>query len=117
MKIARKTPQASAEAGCRDGDPIIEFKITLPEAHSVAVAGTFNDWDPKRHPLHLSGHGLWRVFLPLNPGRYEYRFVADGKCQEDPAAKEFAPNPFGGRNAVVKVAGSPRHAEPSAVAA
>ena len=98
-------------------DPIIEFKITLPQAQTVAVVGTFNGWDPSRMPLRNEGGGVWRVLVQLNPGRYEYRYVVDGQWQEDPAAKEFAPNPFGGRNSVVTVASESRHPGPAAVAA
>lgn len=99
------------------GDPIIEFKITLPKAKTVAVAGSFNGWDPARTPLRNEGGGVWRVFLPLNTGRYEYLFVVDGQWQEDPVAKEFSTNPFGGHNSVLTVAGAPRRAAQTAMAA
>jgi len=70
------------------------------------LVGSFNGWDPNRTPLRNEGGGVWRVLLPLNSGRYEYRYVVDGQWQEDPAAKEFVPNPFGGHNSVLTVAGA-----------
>jgi len=96
---------------------LIEFTCRAPQAHAVAVAGSFNEWDPRRTPLEREEEGLWRVRLPLSPGRYEYRFVVDGQWQEDAAAREFAPNPFGGRNAVLVVPPPPRRFSAAAVAA
>ena len=89
---------------------IIEFKITVPQARAVALAGTFNGWDPSRTLLRNEGGGLWRVVLPISPGRYEYRYVVDGRWLDDPKAKESVPNPFGGRNAVLVVPEAPRPA-------
>lgn len=97
--------------------PGIEFTITLPTAGTVAVAGTFNGWDPTRTPLRNEGGGVWRVVLPLTPGRYEYRYVVDGQWQQDPAAKEVSTNPFGEHNSVVTVAGGPRRAVPTTMVA
>ena len=36
--------------------------------------------------------GRWTKELSLAPGRYEYRFVADGQWLDDPAATIFALN-------------------------
>ena len=43
-------------------------------------------------------------------GTYEYCLVVDGQWRPDPLAKETVPNPFGGRNSVLKVASSPEAA-------
>ena len=98
-------------------DPIVEFKITAPKAQQVALVGSFNGWDPKRTPLRNEGGGVWRVLLPLNSGRYEYRYIVDGQWCEDPSAKEFSTNPFGGHNSVLTVAGSQRQIVQTALAA
>ena len=47
--------------------------------------------------------GKWSAEVPLNPGRYEYRFVVDGRWQDDPMAARFVGNPFGGLNCVLEV--------------
>lgn len=98
-------------------NPIIEFKVTLPKAQTVALVGTFNGWDSKRTQLRNEGGGVWRILLPLAAGRHEYRYVVDGQWQEDPAAKEFSPNPFGGRNSVVTVPGEQRRTAQTKMAA
>jgi hypothetical protein len=46
----------------------------------------------------------------LLPGIYEYCLVVDGQWMPDPLARETIPNPFGGRNSVLKVASSPEAA-------
>ncbi|HTS17380.1 MAG TPA: isoamylase early set domain-containing protein [Verrucomicrobiae bacterium] len=81
----------------------IEFRIQAPDAKSVGVAGTFNGWDPTRTLLHKHDGGRWSTALNLEPGRYEYRFVVDGRWLTDPNAKETAPTPYGERNSVLVV--------------
>lgn len=80
--------------------------ITLqrPDAGSVFIAGSFNDWSPDATPLAKTGDSSWAVELALPPGRYEYRFVVDGAWVDDPQAAEVAPSPFGSVNAVLLVA-------------
>ncbi len=88
----------------------VRFEFTHPTATAVSVAGTFNDWHPATKPLHASGNGHWLKETVLAPGTYEYCLVVDGKWMPDPLAKETVPNPFGGRNSVLKVASSPEEA-------
>jgi 1,4-alpha-glucan branching enzyme len=75
-------------------------------ARNVAVAGTFNDWKPKRMRLHQNGLGEWEVALSLAPGDYEYRFVVGGEWTDDPLSCRHVTNPFGGVNAVLHVHGN-----------
>jgi 1,4-alpha-glucan branching enzyme len=75
----------------------------LTQASEVCIAGSFNDWHPSVTPMIRVGEGKWAKELTLPPGRYEYRFVVDGQCVDDPAAKETVPNPHGGVNAVLIV--------------
>jgi 1,4-alpha-glucan branching enzyme len=80
-----------------------EFALWAPAAQSVALAGTFNGWDPGQTPMQKDGEGVWKAKLSLPPGRHEYRFVADGQWICDPEATESAPNPHGGDNSVIVV--------------
>lgn len=70
---------------------------------SVFVAGTFNDWQPRRLALRPDNEGGWETELVLPPGDYEYRFVVDGEWMDDPLACRVVPNPYGGVNAVLHV--------------
>jgi len=82
-------------------------KVTLyfdaPGARNVALVGTFNDWDPKRHPMHHSGGGRWNKSLFLPPGEYEYKFWIDGRWQEDPRNAQTVSNPYGTKNSRLSV--------------
>ncbi|MGD9789189.1 MAG: glycogen-binding domain-containing protein [Phycisphaerales bacterium] len=54
--------------------------IKAPGAKEVFVAGTFNNWDPRAQVLKQSGKdGQWGTTLDLPPGRYEYKFIVDGR--------------------------------------
>jgi 1,4-alpha-glucan branching enzyme len=88
----------------------VRFEFTHPSATTVCVAGTFNHWQPEAKTLHPAGGGRWHKEAELPPGTYEYRFVVDGQWIPDPLAKETVPNPFGGRNSVLRVASSPEEA-------
>jgi 1,4-alpha-glucan branching enzyme len=80
----------------------VEFVLNLPQANSVIVAGTFNNWDLNKNPLRKAGGG-WRAKVELPPGRHEYRFVVDGQWISDPNAKECIRNDFGSTNSVLVV--------------
>ena len=85
----------------------VRFEFTHPTAITVCIAGTFNNWQPESKALHSSGVGHWWKETALAPGSYEYCLVVDGEYMPDPLALETVPNPFGGRNSVLKVLASP----------
>lgn len=80
------------------------LELTRPDAESVCIAGSFNDWHPGVSPMLRLTNGTWAKELILVPGCYEYRFVVDGEWVDDPMATDYVPNPFGGMNAVLTVA-------------
>ena len=84
----------------------VRFEFTHPTASTVCIAGTFNQWQPETKTMHSSGVGHWWKETALEPGTYEYCLVVDGQWIPDPLARESVPNPFGGRNSVLKVASS-----------
>jgi 1,4-alpha-glucan branching enzyme len=84
----------------------VRFEFTHPTATTVSIAGTFNQWQPESKVLHPAGGGHWFKETSLAPGTYEYCLVVDGQWMPDPSARESVPNPFGGRNSVLKVANS-----------
>ena len=88
----------------------VRFEFTNAAAKTVCLAGTFNQWQPEAKTLHSSGAGNWWKETSLAPGTYEYCLVVDGKWMPDPQAKETVANPFGGRNSILHVAGSPEAA-------
>jgi hypothetical protein len=104
---SRRAMGPTGIASAADGSgPIVLVRLIVlqPDANTVEVAGDFNGWDPGRTPLEPAPGGAWTVTLPLEPGRYEYMFVVNGKeWIADPLAAEQNDDGFGSRNAVIDV--------------
>ena len=81
----------------------IIFKLHAPKANEVYLAGSFNDWNETGRPLKQDKQGTWRARLQLEPGIHEYRYVVDGKWQDDPGCQERCRNAFGTHNCLVYV--------------
>ena len=75
-----------------DGVPGVRFAVWAPNAVSVTVAGEFNDWDTRRHPMRRRDGGVWEIFMPgLGQGAaYKYhirsRFAGYQQLKADPYA-------------------------------
>ena len=100
---ARPVAPKRTRANQRPLEKPVEFILKQAQARSVAVAGTFNDWDISRTPMTQGPKGTWKVTVWLPAGRYEYRFVLDGQWMSDPGARESVQNTFGGTNSVLVV--------------
>jgi len=81
----------------------VELRYADPNAKEVFVAGDFNGWDTSSHPMKRDKEGVWKVKLRLPPGRYEYKFFADGEWVHYVKGVERVPNPFGTENMVLWV--------------
>ena len=92
-----------AHVPAHPGPREVTFEMYEIHAQAIAVAGTFNNWNPRLNPMRNTGKGKWVATLLLAPGKHEYRFVVDGHWKEDPLAQETVPNPFGGVNSVMVV--------------
>lgn len=84
--------------------PEVVLVFRCPAARSVAIAGDFNEWSPTAHPMIRDESGeLWHIRLALAPGRYEYKFLVDGRdWWNDPDAPKV-PNVWGSENSYVDV--------------
>ncbi len=75
-----------------DGSPGVRFAVWAPNAEDVTVAGEFNDWDIRRHPMRRRNGGVWELFIPgLGQGAvYKYnvrsRFAGYQQLKADPYA-------------------------------
>jgi len=70
---------------------------------SVAVAGSFNGWDPEAAPMVLE-EGMWTILLVLPPGNHEYMLVEDGASWvTDPRAPGRRKDGFGGANGLLAI--------------
>lgn len=67
----------------------------------VNLFGQFNSWDRQSLPMKdLDGDGTLEIEIPLDPGRYEYKFFIDGKEVVDPANPVKVSNGMGDFNSV-----------------
>lgn len=82
----------------------ITFEFTAPEKKEVSLVGNFNQWNSQANPMKKDKKGIWKVAISLAPGRYEYRFVADGNWENDPSCSGCVANEFGGENCIRIVA-------------
>ncbi len=90
--------------GVRQTEEAITFVSLYPRAHSVQLAGDFNNWQPEDSPMQkVGGNGAWQIKLPLARGKYRYRLVVDGQWQQDPYNETTETNPFGESNSVLEV--------------
>jgi 1,4-alpha-glucan branching enzyme len=70
----------------------VRFAVWAPNAICVTVAGEFNEWDIRRHPMRRRNGGVWEIFIPgLGQGAaYKYnvrsRFAGYQQLKADPYA-------------------------------
>jgi 1,4-alpha-glucan branching enzyme len=82
----------------------VRFILVAPNARQVALAGTFNRWDPASAPLVRAGSdGLWTVTVALPVGQHQYAFVVDGRRWVPDPAAPAVDDGFGRKNSVVSV--------------
>jgi chromosome partitioning protein len=75
------------------------FSIAAAGAERVLLVGDFNGWTLDGNEMEPIG-GCWKKVVKLDPGRYQYRYVVDGRWQSDPLNAATEPSPFGGDNSV-----------------
>ena len=81
----------------------VSFSLFEPDAKQVSLCGDFNEWSPNATPMKWKEGGRWAATVALAPGRYQYKFVADGRWMHDPAARENVSTQHGTLNSVVEV--------------
>ena len=84
--------------------PTVRFQVECPGVEKVYLAGDFNNWDPgARRMKRVSRDDCTFVALmDLEPGRHEFKYVADGEWMCCPEAMRV-PNGCGTENSVIEV--------------
>ena len=73
----------------------VTFSVPAKEANSVAVVGTFNDWNTEATELKKLKNGTFKGTVDLaSEASYEFRYVVDGSYINDSDADAFAWNDF-----------------------
>jgi 1,4-alpha-glucan branching enzyme len=73
----------------------VNFRCVAPHAKTVSVAGDFNEWQPRAHPMRRQMDGSWLLQVALKHGHHHYRFLVDGKPTLDPRAHGVVRNEQG----------------------
>ena len=80
------------------------YKFTYkpePTDRRVNLFGQFNSWNRQNLPMKdLNNDEILEIEIPLDPGRYEYKFYVDGKELIDPDNPVKVPNGMGDFNSV-----------------
>ena len=97
---AAEPDQGPAQLG---GRGVVRFRIRLPGVRSVAVVGTFNQWEERRGALRATGDGWFERTLTVRPGHHRYHLVVDGEPVAPEGAPRYVDDGFGGRDAVLLV--------------
>ncbi|HSW47009.1 MAG TPA: isoamylase early set domain-containing protein [Phycisphaerae bacterium] len=88
----------------KKGKSQVTFVYQPPNhCRSVAVVGSFNDWQADDGKMTRQKDGTYRKRLQLPPGQYRYKFLVDGQWIEDMQAEAMAPNEFGTQDCLVFV--------------
>jgi hypothetical protein len=70
----------------------------------VSVVGDFNGWNPLSNPLSASVDGTAAVTVLLPPGRFAFRYLADGGTFfDEPEADLIEANGWGDSHSVVEI--------------
>jgi hypothetical protein len=80
----------------------LTFTFEYPGAQNVALIGTFNRWMPDGRVRTEKKGDRWIFHIDVDPGRYEYAFLVDGRdVIPDPLAVFQSNNGFGTPNSIV----------------
>jgi 1,4-alpha-glucan branching enzyme len=91
----------------------VEFRFYRPGVNRVDLAGDFNDWRPETATMRPDGEGWWVAVMPLPPGEYRFRYVADGRWFTDFAANGVEQTPLGWNGIVVVPGGKVEDRHPT----
>jgi hypothetical protein len=70
------------------------------DANRVVLSGTFNNWSTLEMPMQRTDSG-WIGQLKLKPGKYQYKYILDGRWTRDPFNRQGENDLNGGNNSVV----------------
>jgi 1,4-alpha-glucan branching enzyme len=79
-------------------DGITHFYLPgFKNSKKVYLAGSFNNWSTDETPMELTDSG-WIASVKLQPGKYHYKFISDGKWMTDPNNKLSEDDGYGNIN-------------------
>jgi 1,4-alpha-glucan branching enzyme len=98
MKMKRMKTMKSKKASSKTTKKKVPFSFYGPDAKEIFLVGDFNQWNKAAHPMKMDSEGIWRKFIFLPPGAYEYKFLVDGVWVNDQKNEAVCENSFGTHN-------------------
>ena len=90
----------SNNAGVSSNDSVVTFILrNNANAKRVNLAGSFNQWNPDTLPMIKTDSG-WIATVKLGPGKYWYKFIADGNWMLDENNSQRENDGHGNTNSV-----------------
>ena len=81
-----------------------DFILKIGDAKEVHLVGDFNNWSISQNSLLWRKDGnVWQKRVFLEPGKYRYKYVIDGRWIVDPGNDQLEPNPYGGMDSVFEI--------------
>jgi len=69
----------------------VTFSVPAKEANSVAVVGSFNEWNTEATALKKQKNGVFKTTVDLEKDTsYEFRYVVDGQYVNEEQADAYA---------------------------
>ncbi len=78
------------------------YKPKNNKLKKVQIMGEMNAWNPQNNTLEQK-NGQWETTFEVEPGKFQYLLVLDGKQQLDPQNTDSVPNGSGKYNSLLKI--------------
>ena len=99
-----KVVKAPIQLGPRQTQKGVLFNYYDPIAQSVQLVGDFSGWKPvKNLMVQEKENKIWKCIVPLDPGKYQYKFIVDGEWKIDPYNPEVVSGDVGVNNSLIVV--------------
>jgi 1,4-alpha-glucan branching enzyme len=86
-----------AHLAVMEGVTGVRFAVWAPNAECVSLAGDFNQWEARRHPMRSRTAGVWEIFLPGAKEGDTYKYLVRSKHK---GYQQLKADPYGFRSEV-----------------
>ena len=96
--------QIPVQLGPKQTKEGVVFNYYDPIAQNVQLVGDFSNWEPVEGVMvQEERNNIWKGTFPLDPGKYQYKFVVDGEWKIDPYNSDVVTGNQGTNNSLVSV--------------
>ncbi len=96
-------PDRAQQGAAQVGVAATRFSVCVAGARDVSVVGTFNDWSAERGRMLQTEGDCYAITLVVPAGHHRYQWMIDGALRRPDDAPAYAPDGFGGEDAVLIV--------------